>query len=78
MAKKSEYLNERRRNKNTVKENTLYAGRDVQIYIMKKKVDEFFDLHSEQIVDEEALSHQKVHFCNTSEEVKITTEKRVA
>lgn len=66
------YLNERKRNENPVKENILCAGGDVQICIMKKKVDEFLNLHSKQIVAEEALSHQKAHLCTSSEEVKIT------
>lgn len=55
----------------------ICSGWYVQICIMKKNVDEFLNLHSKQIVGEEALSHQKAHLCTSTEEVKITTEKRV-
>lgn len=66
------------RNKNPVKENTLYAGEERQNYMMKKKIDGFLNLHSKQSVGEEPLSHKKAHLCSSSEEVKITAaEKRV-
>lgn len=45
-----------------------------QIYIMKKEADDFINLHSKQIVGEEALSQKKAHFCSSSEEVKIRAE----
>jgi len=61
LAKKSKYLNESKRNENPFKENTLCASGDVQICIMKKKVDEFLNLHSKKIVGEAVLSHQKAH-----------------